>query len=121
MICEKYFSLINGNGTLMVMDAHIIAKFNYKLRKILIIHSPASSCKEPRILVCFGVLRICGRNDDAAAKSVRAPITAIATPIPIVTVLACHQTLGMSQKLQRNIAYDKKKLFNNLIEIFHIF
>lgn len=83
---------------------------NYE-KYILVIHSPASNCKEPRILVCFGVLRICGRNDDAAARSVRAPITAIATPIPIVTVLACHQALGMSQKLQSKVAIRDETFF----------
>lgn len=65
---------------------------------------PASNWREPSTLVCLGVLRMCGRKVEAAASRVRAPITAIATPIPMVTVLACHQPLGMSQKLKSNIA-----------------
>lgn len=63
-------------------------------------YSPAMKCMEPRSLVCFGVLSIWGRKEDAAARRVKAPITAIDTPIPIVTVLACHHALGISQKLQ---------------------
>lgn len=65
---------------------------------------PASSCKNPKTLVCLGVLSMCGRKLEAAASKVSASITAIATPIPIVTVLACHQALGISQKLKSNIA-----------------
>lgn len=71
-----------------------------RLKKYL----PASNWREPSTLVCLGVLRMCGRKVEAAASRVRAPITAIATPIPMVTVLACHQPLGMSQKLKSNVA-----------------
>lgn len=66
-------------------------------------YSPARSCREPRALVCLGVFSMWGRKLEAAASRVSAPITAIATPIPMATVLACHQALGMSQKLKSNI------------------
>lgn len=65
---------------------------------------PANNWKDPSILACFGVVRICGRNDDAAASTVSETITAVATPSPIITVLACHQGLGISQKLQKSLS-----------------